>query len=474
MRSKVWIVAVTLVAATACGGNNNGTPIDAGVDAPVDAGPVMEHKDIPLMINRNVDVLFVIDDSPSTADKQRNLVNNFPRFLATLSTVQGGLPNLHLGVVTTDLGTSGASGTPGPGIGVLGAGGCAGTGKNGVLQLFGAPVTGVNFLSDVLQANGTRARNYTGDLAAAFATMASAGSGGCGFEQPLEAIKRALAPSTQANAGFLRLDAYLAVVVLTDEDDCSLATPALLDPGNAGGLGPLESFRCTRFGVTCQGGGATPDQMNQAGAKTQCAPTADRTYLTAPADYAAFLHALKDDPRKVMVAALMGPPEPVSVELRAASTGQPKIPALAHACTYTAADGVEVADPAVRLRALLDQFPDRSDFESVCAEDLTGPLARIAGLIRSVIGDPCIEGRIADGDLTTPGVQPSCQVSVQSGAITTPLAACDATATNRPCWHLVEDAQACAFTPTFLRLQVEGQDQLAADAHLLASCLIDP
>jgi hypothetical protein len=70
------------------------------------------------------------------------------------------------------------------------------------------------------------------------------GTNGCGFEQPLDAMFKALAPSSVSfpsnhtghgnalNAGFLREDAALAVVIFSDEDDCSVTPegmPALFD-----------------------------------------------------------------------------------------------------------------------------------------------------------------------------------------------------------------------------------------------------
>src|SRR6476469_1440191 len=70
----------------------------------------VEYKDIPVTVNRNIDILFVIDDSPSMLDKQTNLKANFPNFINVLNTIEGGLPNVHLGVVTSDLGSKGADG----------------------------------------------------------------------------------------------------------------------------------------------------------------------------------------------------------------------------------------------------------------------------------------------------------------------------------------------------------------------------
>ena len=164
---------------------------DRGISKVDPAQGRVEFKDIPVKINRDVDILFVVDDSPSMADKQANLAKNFPRFTDELSKIEGGLPNVHIGVVTSDMGTRGADdAAPGPGIGTIGMGGCSGNGKDGVLQPRGATANGEKFLSNIANPDGSRLTNYNTDLATAFSTMAKAGDTGCGFEQHLEAMKQ--------------------------------------------------------------------------------------------------------------------------------------------------------------------------------------------------------------------------------------------------------------------------------------------
>src|SRR3990167_5832601 len=114
-----WMVMV--VAATAACGDPATTPIDApppvadaGIDAPADApGPrivtVVELPAPPLVA---VDVLLVVDDSPSMAPKQAKFADALPALVERLAARPGGLPDLHLGVVTTDLGTSGSTSAP--------------------------------------------------------------------------------------------------------------------------------------------------------------------------------------------------------------------------------------------------------------------------------------------------------------------------------------------------------------------------
>src|SRR5262249_30156034 len=196
---------------------------DRSIDEVKPQQGLVETKDVPVDVNRDIDILFLIDDSPSMADKQKNLAQNFPKFIDVLSSIQGGLPNVHIGVATSDMGTQGMLDTNpafGPTVGAGLPGACAGVGKDGQLQTFGAPVTG-NFIVDIADpATGKRMPNYTGNLTDVFATMATgAGAKGCGFEQHLAAVKRAL--TNPANNGFLRNDpgkeAFLAVIIIADE-----------------------------------------------------------------------------------------------------------------------------------------------------------------------------------------------------------------------------------------------------------------
>jgi hypothetical protein len=438
-------VAIAL-ASSACGKvkPNPDAAMDAAADAAMDAAvdPRQTVVELPQTPTPDIDLLFVVDDSPSMLDKQLNLKNNFPRFVDRLSTLPGGLPNLHIGVVTTDMGTKASgSSTPGPAIGQIGQGGCSSTGKSGNLQVgaAAADLSGV-FISDIKQADGSRLKNYTGDLATVFGKLASVGAGGCGFEQPLAAMRAALG-NNPANAGFVRPTAMLGVTFLTDEDDCSAKSTAIFGPESAT-LGPLQSFRCTQFGVTCSGGGQTFDKMNQTGAKTGCTANETSNLVDGVAPYRDFLRTLKPDPQRVAVTGILGPAEPFAVELRAPPGGTPT-PTLAHSCSYQGALGTEVADPAARLRTFLAGFPDRSSFTTICQQDLTVGLVQIAELFRRSLGDPCVLSPLADVDLNAAGLQPDCVVEDLAGASVTVIPPCAASPSARPCWRLEADAATC-------------------------------
>jgi len=405
--------------------------------------------------DRDLDVLFVVDNSGSMRQEQESLADNFPRFIEVLESIEGGLPNIHLGIVSSNVGT-----------GPVGGGGeaCAGNGDNGDLLVkdgCAALTDGRRFIEDILvdAESGTRAFNYTGDLATQFSCMAQLGTSGCGFEQHLESMKRALEPGNLDNEGFLRDDARLAVIFLQDEDDCSTTTEgremfdASQDDRDAP-LGELASFRCFEFGTTCE-----PAAERSLGPRDDCIPGDDDTdYMETVAPYVDFLKGLKDDPRRVVVAGIMGDREnsdgvivvgenpelgnelwvePVCVVCQGgASSGCPLSP--------SEPDGALVAAaPSVRMRAFLDAFPQRSAWQNICSYDssingvnLSGALARIAGLVKKSMSGYCLDG----SNLATPL---DCRV-FDADPVTqeeSRLPRCEEAAP--PCWTVSEDLAQC-------------------------------
>jgi uncharacterized protein YfiM (DUF2279 family) len=346
---------------------------------------------VPVTASNDVDLLFVVDDSPGGGtDLQRSLQLAFPTLLQGLSGPSG-LPSLHIGVVSPDLGTKGAEDAqPGPGIG-SGPGSCAGNGKAGNLQTSGTPLVTGNFIHDRDTGGGVRETNYTGTLSDAFTALSSLGSDGCGFEQSLEAAKRAL-DNNPANSGFLRPDARLAVIVVTNEDDCSIAHSTLMGP-EAGALGPLQSFRCTRFGVVCDGGGRTSTEMNEPGAKSECRANASTQYLTNVDATAAFIQNLKGDGRNVMFGAIAGVGTTLEVAMEVPPGGGLAMPALQPACTWPSSSAIQI-DPAIRIHDAASSFA-RHYIQMACGAEMTAPAAGIAREIRGMLGDACLTRSIA-------------------------------------------------------------------------------
>ena len=171
-----------------------------------------------MVLNRNVDLLFLVDDSSSMRLSQENLLRNFPVLMTALENMPGGLPNVHIAVVSSDMGAGDGS-TPG----------CDATGgKNGIFQYTArgaCTATGLDPAATFIS-NIAGVKNYTGNLPDVFTCIAALGETGCGFEHQFAAITRALGadgqPAPLENQGFLRPDAYLAIVMITNEDDCSV------------------------------------------------------------------------------------------------------------------------------------------------------------------------------------------------------------------------------------------------------------
>ena len=318
---------------------------------------------------RDVDILFMIDNSSSTRLIQTNLTANFPTFMTSLRNLPGGLPNLHIAVITSDMGAGDGS-----------IAGCDNTG--GAMGIFqytprgtcsASPLPGgATFISDI---GGTK--NYTGTLEDAFTCIAALGEQGCGFEQPLAAVVRALGadgkPAPAENATFLRPNALLFIVIVTNEDDCSVPTGSTLfstaSTTLASTLGPVQNFRCNEFGHLCNG--AKPPRMAPNGDVTAsvvldgCAPAEGAGMLTPVATFVSQLRALKAFPDdQILVGLIAAPATPYTVTWKnpsIADTGP--WPVIQHSCT--ASDG-SFGDPAVRLTALANTFGANGTAASVC------------------------------------------------------------------------------------------------------------
>src|SRR5205085_11472488 len=107
---------------------------------------------------------------------------------------------------------------------------------------------------------------------ATFTCMASVGAGGCGFEHQLEAVYAALHNNLPENAGFLRDDAVLVVVFLTNEDDASAPPDTdVFDKNLVALYGPEDSYhRQTRFAVMCGDPPASPPDGDSGGPLAGC------------------------------------------------------------------------------------------------------------------------------------------------------------------------------------------------------------
>ncbi len=339
-----------------------------------------------MTVSSNLDLLFVIDDSPTMIDKQVAFRTAFPAMVDKLAGIEGGMPNLHLAVISSDMGTSAVGDDQaGASIGQVGQGGCVRTGKGGAFQLGQATLLESDDTFVKIGRDGSK--NFEGELAPLFGQMSALGAGGCGFEQPLAASRAALSGSVEANAGFLRPGANLAVIVLSDEDDCSAEHTTLFGP-DGGPMGALQSFRCFRFGVQCD------QDTDTLGTKTNCRPAA-ATHVANPDTFSNAMLATKGDPRRVMFGGVVGTSGPVEVVSRAQPGGGAEVPAVAAACKFTpSGGGAEItADPGIRFAALANEFPGISKLESICAENLAPAAASLGDSIAAMMTDTCLPNR---------------------------------------------------------------------------------
>jgi len=191
MRSRTWKLArlfapVGLVPLFAC--------LAPPVESPKTTVTQETSVRVEQSVKNKVDLLFLIDNSPSMAPKQNELRNRFPQLIKALDTfaAQGNPASYHIGVVNSDLGA---------GPFTLNQGQCHPGGDGAKLQVtpaanaqLPAGVSCTNFaLSggvryiDYNQLAGTNNIMGVPDVPTAFSCMAAVGEAGCGFEHQMEA-----------------------------------------------------------------------------------------------------------------------------------------------------------------------------------------------------------------------------------------------------------------------------------------------
>ncbi len=452
MRATTCLVLPLLAAMSGC-------PDRTISEVPGEQGTV-EIRDIPAKPRRDVDILFLIDNSRSMKEEQDSLKANFHRFIGVLESISGGLPNVHIGVATSDLGTQATDGSSAGNLF-----GCTSRGEDGALR---ALPNQARFISDVADGSGGRTRNYTGSLDDTFAAIAEVGIDGCGIEQHLAAIERVLDPTNAVNAGFLRDDAYLAVIVIADEDDCSLAHPGLF-AGTANG--DEVNFRCTSDGVACD---SPATEFSEAlGVREDCHPKASPRYVESIGRYVEFLKGLKADPKDVIVAGIVGTTDHFEIVDKAGTT------VLKDSCSYTGPTGTQYAYPPIRTADFLAQFPERSTRSTICGGDLSEALVQVSALIKQTLDEPCFEADLLDADPFTEGPQYSCSVVETRQRVGVPeeelrvLPPCNGSNATT-CWRIEVDDLACSYRDTnpHLKLVIDWNGTSpGADIHIKANCV---
>ncbi len=218
-------------------------PVDDDAGVPLDAGFVAPDGGVTVALScahpLGVDLLLVLDDSGSIAPRDPQLEDRLGRMMQSLVTPPDldrdgredwpRVTDMHFGTVSTS---------------VRAPGFCQETADG---RLASRPAIGMRGC----RTDYPSYLDYTeGDDPGTFAhdsvCVSFGPRDGCPIEQPLEAMAKALLPhdapftyiagephGDTENAGFLRQDSVLVVVIVTDEDDCSVDSAQII-PGGEG------------------------------------------------------------------------------------------------------------------------------------------------------------------------------------------------------------------------------------------------
>ncbi|MDD5308703.1 MAG: hypothetical protein PHU25_15405 [Deltaproteobacteria bacterium] len=184
--------------------STTGTGSDSGADTSTQSGDGCT----------SLNILFVLDNSPSMVEEQTNLADNFPKFIEVIDayeTPQHQKLNYRVGVTIVDVTRHFKQKIMGMTVPM------STTGPDGALQGKSKCTLGAY---PWLEGPGP-------DVTDKFSCMADVGTGGSGYEMPWAALELALGEKMQAggpNEGFYTKDdnSLLVVVMITDEDDCSI------------------------------------------------------------------------------------------------------------------------------------------------------------------------------------------------------------------------------------------------------------
>jgi len=182
------------------GGSDN--PIDPGPSCPGCANPELASEGfLQTPQSTAVDILMVVDNSPSMDAVQSKVSVGFNSLISALSTV-----DWQIGFTTTD-----------------------------IAQYNGNLANLVGTTSKILSRDTTNAAQIFHDTLIAF------GTAGSGDERGIYAANNTITLGKTANAAFFRQNAALAIVFISDEDERSTGGQNLIHNGN-GSTGPIESY----------------------------------------------------------------------------------------------------------------------------------------------------------------------------------------------------------------------------------------
>jgi len=422
-----------------------------------------DQSSIALSINKDVDILFIIDNSGSMGEEQANLAANFETMMRVLE-AEDVRANYRIGITTTDNGNPICA--PGAEAGALVLSSCRSR-LNDFLFMGAMPLDRQsacldNCMHEQIEILPTTTRqdpnpkprrwlesvdgetNIGGGVSAveALKCVGPQGINGCGFESHLESMWKALYRATSQDDpayGFIRDNAILSIIFVTDEVDCSYndAHASIFSRSsnkvfwtNPDDEAPTSAV-CWNAGVTCtneQGGmfeSCEPANKDIDGNPVDDDDAESEAVLRPLKRYFDIVDKLEQNKQKidpnqqVLVAAISGVPEQYpNVDIQyingqggAMQAGFVESFGIGPGCVSSVAEAV----PPVRLRAFAEHYQTSSDdvnLFSVCNTDYGPALQAIADKIRDQIRPACMPACVADSDPSTQNtLEPQCVLS---------------------------------------------------------------
>jgi hypothetical protein len=431
---------------------------------------------VALAEQSDADILFVVDNSGSMAEEQAKLAQSIAALVEGLGDI-----NYRIGVTTTDAGNPRcppAVTTPENGGLVLSScldridagefmmpnmidvsSACTDVCAKSDAELIVTPTTtdlDTNAVPRkwVEQSGGLLNVEGVADATEALQCYLPQGVVGCGFESHLESMFRALTATkdsgSTSNFGFLREAGVLALVIVSDETDCSFnpdASEIFIDNkvfwNDPQDPAPTSAM-CWRAGVACSGSAPTWEECHaesfdlqgEAGASEQDAVLFP---ISKYIDFVAEIQSQKQmfDPNaRVIVRMIAGVPigyESFDSELVYEDSPEQDFQdafGIGPGCIVGPPNAPEsTAVPPVREREWAEAFMDADsrNLSSICAPDYSGAMAELAASVRAQIQPLCFPQCAADVDPATPIVEPNCQL-FENNLITdtrVPIAPCE-------------------------------------------------
>lgn len=407
---------------------------------------------VSLDSRRKVDILFVIDDSGSMGEEQGALAANFSVLVEQLESLEVGA-DYRIGITTTDNGNPWCGNT-GPEAGTLRLSSCRSRPSEFIfdgattidafddtcavvcpedwanIEIQPTSIAGEEELEarpwlEMVDGHTNLPEGIS--MAEAFRCFGPQGIDGCGFEQPLESMLKSLRRSqTKGDGafGFVRANAILAVVHLTDEEDCSYNTDwetIFLPEGNRvfwsdpAAASPTSAV-CWNAGVSCAGSDCRPVNFDVEGMEVSDADAEEQAVLRPLSRYTSDIQQIEAEKQKItpqqeVLVAIFG-----GFNADGTATYLPSTTDLEFQRDFGIGPGCESgtgrAVPQVRLRTVGEMFQisDERNMFSICEADFSSAFEAIGEAIVSEFGPSCITGCVEDAYPWTMDLEPECSV----------------------------------------------------------------